>query len=228
MPHDRFENPNEAAGHPRKTHPMRAGGGDGFDDSDPLWELMGKAPMARPDPWLSARTLARRRREETPWIQRVLRAPAFALGALAIGVAGLAFGVAAGVLAPGASSAPQVAVVTEPSRTESPALQPQLPDDDETARALAALSRTGEAARPVGAGSSAASVPPVTPAEPAATAGEGESIAATATSPAGSGDLTAAAMDEALTFLVASDMFASGSTTTSGSDLDIWGEATGL
>jgi hypothetical protein len=38
--------------------------GPGGDESDPLWRLLGTAPLPEPDGWFAARTLARCRHEE--------------------------------------------------------------------------------------------------------------------------------------------------------------------
>ncbi|MEZ0295455.1 MAG: hypothetical protein ACAI35_03265 [Candidatus Methylacidiphilales bacterium] len=121
MPHD---DPNhDSSGLPRHRQDRRRPAAahtpdvetDGFDKSDPLWDMLGKAPMAPPDPWLAARTMARLRREtvEVAWWQRVLSAPAFAFGALALALGvGLATGM---VLNPGSPTS--VAVVAQQPQT---------------------------------------------------------------------------------------------------------------
>lgn len=61
-----------------------------MDSNDPLWQLLGKAPLRQPDAWFAARTVARLRHEARPSIwavwRRVLSLSAWTGAAAAIAV----------------------------------------------------------------------------------------------------------------------------------------------
>jgi hypothetical protein len=59
-----------------------------MDSNDPLWQLLGKAPLREPDAWFAARTVARLRRQARPTIwaawRRIVTVSAWAGAATAV------------------------------------------------------------------------------------------------------------------------------------------------
>jgi hypothetical protein len=50
------------------------------EQADPLWRLLGDSPLPEPEPWFTARTLARCRRERPAVVARMFRLWRWALG----------------------------------------------------------------------------------------------------------------------------------------------------